>query len=54
MEPKTRFEAIGLNAGVVANTIKNKNLTERLLQVLKLAGVPDAGCAKEKGGWEDS
>ena len=49
MEPKARFQSIGLNEGVIANTLKNKNLTTRLLDVLAKASVPESGCPKEKG-----
>lgn len=49
MEPKSRFQSIGLNDGVIANTLKNKNLTNRLLDVLTKANVPESGCPKEKG-----
>lgn len=53
MEPKTRFQSIGLNDGVIANTLKNKNLTNRLLDVLTKANVPESGCPKEKGEISD-
>lgn len=42
-----RLLAIGIEAGTVANILKNKGVTSRFTEVLNLAGI--TSCPKEKG-----
>ena len=39
---KTLFLAIGLDPKVVENTLKNKKVTQRLAEVVSLAGIKEA------------
>lgn len=39
---KTLFLAIGLDAKVVDSTLKNKKVTQRLKEVVELAGITEA------------
>ena len=44
---KTLFLAIGLDSKVVDNTLKNKKVTQRLKEVVELAGLKE--CSKNIG-----
>ena len=45
--PEERLLAIGKEAKTVANILKNKNVTEKFMEVLNIANLND--CPKEKG-----